>query len=566
MSHIKTSTTPGAYLTPTAGATGKLESGWGGGASSLATLNASSKVVENPASASATAGNGVIPIAGATGALASGFLTDDTPIVGEALIYDGSKWTSSPQTVATSSGLSGGTGVVVSSTSATSMVQNDVIWVTGSGVTTDNSFVTISWDGTAATGLTHTVSYTSALEANFTQESASVGTDFGTSKAYLHMTTATPNFAILLHGDGTDGSTTIIDTGSGSQGHTWTANGNVQIDTAQSVFGGSSWLFDGTGDNLELAATSDMSFAGDFGISLRVRFNSVATFNWMINNQQSTNKFVLVAYPTGEIELTLDNASVSKSAAGAVTTGTWYHLQIDRVGTGITIRKNGTTIASGTKSGTIGSSSTAWNIGKGSGGLYDLNGWIDEFAVLNGSAINSSDFTSPVAAYSDATFPLTGYYILWTAANMLPLTGVGDITAITITQSEPTGTQVRWLASFDGGTTWKDSAGSTVAIADIHTSGSTAANMITYLRDTLTLPNVSLMLASGLKTNDATLTPSVTSVAITYNTTTPKLKAFESDNPIFSVSTWPTVDGVSARVTKATAGTVTNVKATLRQF
>jgi Bacterial regulatory proteins, tetR family len=53
---------------------------------------------------------------------------------------------------------------------------------------------------------------------------------------------------VLLHFDGADGSTTITDNNSGGAAHAWTANGNAQIDTAQSKLGGASCLFDGTGD------------------------------------------------------------------------------------------------------------------------------------------------------------------------------------------------------------------------------------------------------------------------------------------------------------------------------
>jgi hypothetical protein len=45
-----------------------------GAVSGVATLNASSMVVQDPASASATPGNAVIPIAGADGTIAAGFL------------------------------------------------------------------------------------------------------------------------------------------------------------------------------------------------------------------------------------------------------------------------------------------------------------------------------------------------------------------------------------------------------------------------------------------------------------------------------------------------------------
>lgn len=43
---------------------------------------------------------------------------------------------------------------------------------------------------------------------------------------------------LCAHLDGADGSTTFTDSSAGA--HTITAHGNVQIDTAQSVFGGAS--------------------------------------------------------------------------------------------------------------------------------------------------------------------------------------------------------------------------------------------------------------------------------------------------------------------------------------
>jgi hypothetical protein len=50
--------------------------------------------------------------------------------------------------------------------------------------------------------------------------------------------------SLLLHGDGTNGSTTITDNSPTPK--TVTAVGNAQISTAQSKFGGASILFDGT--------------------------------------------------------------------------------------------------------------------------------------------------------------------------------------------------------------------------------------------------------------------------------------------------------------------------------
>ena len=66
---------------------------------------------------------------------------------------------------------------------------------------------------------------------------------------------------LLLHcNDVPDASTTFTD--DGVTGHTITANGNAQIDTADKKFGAASGLFDGTGDYLTAPDHTDFDFSG----------------------------------------------------------------------------------------------------------------------------------------------------------------------------------------------------------------------------------------------------------------------------------------------------------------
>jgi hypothetical protein len=69
---------------------------------------------------------------------------------------------------------------------------------------------------------------------------------------------------LLLHGDGTNGSTTITD--SSISPKTVTAVGNAQISTAQSKFGGASIAFNGTTSYLTTPANSDFAYDADFTI------------------------------------------------------------------------------------------------------------------------------------------------------------------------------------------------------------------------------------------------------------------------------------------------------------
>ena len=72
---------------------------------------------------------------------------------------------------------------------------------------------------------------------------------------------------VLLQFNGADASTTITDVNAGGSAHTWTANGNAQIDTAQSKFGGASLLCDGTGDYVTTPDHADFTLgSSDFTI------------------------------------------------------------------------------------------------------------------------------------------------------------------------------------------------------------------------------------------------------------------------------------------------------------
>ena len=74
---------------------------------------------------------------------------------------------------------------------------------------------------------------------------------------------------LLIHADGTNGSTTFTD--ASLRMNPITANGDAQISTAQSKFGDSSAYFDGTGDYLSVADREDFDFGTsnftiDFGV------------------------------------------------------------------------------------------------------------------------------------------------------------------------------------------------------------------------------------------------------------------------------------------------------------
>ena len=84
---------------------------------------------------------------------------------------------------------------------------------------------------------------------------------------------------LLLHFDGADAATTIVDS-SGNGRPNGTAFGNAQIDTAQKKFGTASLLLDGAGDYITIPASTDFDFgAGDFTIDCWIRRANTADAN-----------------------------------------------------------------------------------------------------------------------------------------------------------------------------------------------------------------------------------------------------------------------------------------------
>lgn len=214
----------------------------------------------------------------------------------------------------------------------------------------------------------------------------------------------------LLHMDGADTSTTFTD----ESGKTWTANGNAQIDTAQSVFGGASGLFDGTGDYLSASDHADWQLDGGsdsnaWTIDFRVRFNGdpgtgmkgfiqqrTDNNNWW-SLFLSNNQLVWLVYSGG-----ISIVDIRQNWNPA--TATWYH---------VALVKNGTTgylhFIDGTQSGlTTTDTSTipdfsgnVW-IGRHTdsiGTSFYLDGWMDEFRISKGIARWTANFTPPTSPY-----------------------------------------------------------------------------------------------------------------------------------------------------------------------
>lgn len=210
------------------------------------------------------------------------------------------------------------------------------------------------------------------------------------------------NVSLLLHFDGANGSTTFTD--SSASPKTVARSGDAQISTAQSVFGGSSGLFDGTGDYLTLGGESDFAFGtGDFTIEFFFYSNSLSSLKGLYDSRP--NSVVSGAYPTIYTDGTTLRYFVSggvRISGGTLTTGVWRHVAV--------CRASGTTrmFLDGTQVGSNYTDSTNYINGASRpviGALGDslaagpYNGYIDELRVTKGVARYTAGFTPPAAPF-----------------------------------------------------------------------------------------------------------------------------------------------------------------------
>lgn len=193
---------------------------------------------------------------------------------------------------------------------------------------------------------------------------------------------------LLLHCDGTDASTTFTDNSRTPK--TVTANGNAQIDTAQSQWGGASGLFDGTGDFLSIPDNSEFDPAsGDFQIEFWIRPTSVTGV------QNILGKRLTAGYGPYSILLngTAINARYSTTGSAWVDTlisttvlaiNTWYFVTFGRSGTNMYLGVGASQEDLGTVSGSLMSNTAGIYIGGGSDGSSPFSGHLDDIRITKG--------------------------------------------------------------------------------------------------------------------------------------------------------------------------------------
>jgi hypothetical protein len=227
---------------------------------------------------------------------------------------------------------------------------------------------------------------------------------------YMIAVAGDPNFAgvmLLLHLDGTNGSTTITDNSSAAR--TCSAVGGT-LSTAQQKFGTASFSCGGshyvsTADN----AAWDFG-AGQFTVECWIRLNSSRVGVSNIMSQWSGSTITQAAWQFGFSSNALafwysTTGTDSPNVSGAYTPAlnTWIHVAADRdAGNVLRVYADGAVIASATVSATFFNSNRTLRIGNDEGGIRGLGGFIDEVRITKGVARYGGAFTPPTAPFPNS--------------------------------------------------------------------------------------------------------------------------------------------------------------------
>lgn len=214
--------------------------------------------------------------------------------------------------------------------------------------------------------------------------------------------------ALLLHFDGTNGSTTITD--SSAYARTVTVAGNAQITTSNVKFGTGSLLLDGSGDYLTIPYAPELHCeTGDCTVDCWYRttdFNKTVlafgapggTTAWEIKHAGGGGQITFVAYHA-------DGSTTTIQSSGSSADNGWRHVAWTRSGNDYRFYSGGNlagvgvvTNASPLKPNT--NSDFRLVVGASAALSSTWTGRLDEVRIVAGSAEwTTSSFTPPAAPY-----------------------------------------------------------------------------------------------------------------------------------------------------------------------
>lgn len=210
----------------------------------------------------------------------------------------------------------------------------------------------------------------------------------------------------LLHFNGTNGSTTFTDNGTGAT--SWSAVGSAQLDTSIKKYGSASLKILNDGDYISGAmSTFGKIGTNNFTMECWVYLTTNDSDYQTICRSDSSNG------PDFGINLSNNKVFIGKTGVDSVgssiglspgfTTGQWYHIAVTRSGTTLRFFVDGIQLGTDlTYSSDINLTTGTIRIGGNAfSNAYNIRGYIDDFRVVIGSTLYTTNFTPPTGEHSN---------------------------------------------------------------------------------------------------------------------------------------------------------------------
>lgn len=201
--------------------------------------------------------------------------------------------------------------------------------------------------------------------------------------------------------DGANGSTTFTD----EIGHTFAVTAGPTISTTQSVYGGASGYFIGSG-YLTSTSTDFQLSSGNWCVEFRLRLTDTTTRTLFVSRGSVTD-YDRIGWDGTNQRFTLlhrDNSTNTfRYLNTALSLNTWYAIAIVKDGDGIRLYKNGALVDSDTAITMF--YKTTLDIGRGYDETNAFSGYLDELRISKGTGRYVSNYTPLTYAFSGEPEP-----------------------------------------------------------------------------------------------------------------------------------------------------------------
>jgi len=294
-----------------------------------------------------------------------------------------------------------------------------------------------------------------------------------------------PNFnqvALLLHGDGTNGTQNNTFLDSSTNNFSITRSGN----TTQGTFtpfslGAGYWsnFFDGSGDSLTAAdnAAFDVG-ANNWTIECWANFSDVSGEKGLVSHFSSSggNNGYVLRLSTGNspsglrLVCATTGTSAVLQAAWTPIVGTWYHIAAVRDSSTLRLYVDGVQIGSTSIAITIGNPATPFAVGTSQTvASSDMNGYISNVRLVNGTCLytGGTTFTPPTTPLTAITntslLTCQSNRFVDNSSNNFAITRNGDVRVTAFSPFAPTSA---YSPSVNGGSGYFDGTGDYLSVAD----------------------------------------------------------------------------------------------------